>query len=288
MPDPIPEFAAIVPCHNEADRLGEQLDALCEQRWRGRWEIVVVDNNSTDGTGDVARRHPCAVPVRVVDASDGAGVAYARNAGVRASEAPTFAFCDGDDVVEPGWVAAMASALREHELVAGAVDARRINPAWLAAARSSDGHDRLPTLGSIPFARGNNCGMHRTVWERLNGYDEDFVGLEDVEFTLRARQIGIEPVFVADAVVNYRFRDDLGSVWRQGQYYGIGQPALETFAASLGLAGRGRFGGLKSWAWLVLHLPDLRHRAGRYGWVWVLANRIGVLRGAIKERTLYV
>ena len=43
-----------------------------------------------------------------------------------------------------------------------------------------------------------------------------------------------------------------------------------------------------SWGWLLVHLPGLRTRAGRLQWLWVLANRIGVLRGAARERTLHV
>ena len=44
------DLAVIIPARNEEDRLGAQLDALIAQEWPGQWEIVVVDNGSTDGT----------------------------------------------------------------------------------------------------------------------------------------------------------------------------------------------------------------------------------------------
>jgi GT2 family glycosyltransferase len=122
----------------------------------------------------------------------------------------------------------------------------------------------------------------------VGGFDEAFVGLEDVEFSLRLAARGIEPVLVPDAVVHYRFRAAAADVWRQGSFYGRGRPALARRARDLGLRAPARSEGLRSWAWLLVHLPGLRTRAGRLRWLWVLANRIGVLRGAVHERTLHV
>ena len=97
-----------------------------------------------------------------------------------------------------------------------------------------------------------------------------------------------EPVLVPEALVHYRFRASIGDVWRQGSFYGRGRPALAREARALGLPAPSRFEGLRSWGWLVVHLPSLRTRTGRLQWLWVLANRLGVLRGAVHERTVHV
>lgn len=279
-----PELAVIVPCHNVAATLGEALRALTGEPWDGTWEVIVVDNASTDATPDIARRFDPAM-VRVVTARTGRGVAYARNAGVRETSARSVAFCDGDDVVQPGWLAAIGTALREHELVSGVVDTAALNPPWLATSRPSDGNRRLPTFGTVPFARGNNCGVRRALWERAGGFHERFRGLEDIEFSLRLRAMGVAPALVPDAVVAYRFRHDVADVWRQGYFYGLGRPALRRLACELGVPAPPRFESVRSWAWLAINVHHLADRGGRYAWTWVLANRFGVLRGWVGEVT---
>lgn len=278
------DLSVIVPCHNEAETLPAQLDALTAQSWAGSWEIVVVDNASTDRTAEIASGYVGgAVRVRVMSADEGRGVSYARNAGVRASTSRAVAFCDGDDVVGAGWVSAMGTALCHHELVTGPVEASVLNDDWLATTRPLGNSAGLPFFGAIPFARGNNSGMVRSLWEQLGGYRENFEGLEDIEFSIRAASVGVSPTLVGEALVSYRYRPALAGVWRQGIFYGRGRPALAVLAETLGLEGPRRTAGLKSWAWLFARIPTLLTRSGRSGWVWVLANRIGVLRGAAER-----
>lgn len=280
-------LAVVIPCHNVEQTLAAQLDALVGQRWTRPWGIVVVDNRSTDSTVEVARRYGDQ-GVRVVTADDGRGVAYARNAGARAVRSDAVAFCDGDDVVGPGWVAAIGDGLFEADIVSGQLETNLLNPAWLADSRPMSRPGSLPTFGTVGFASGCNCGVRRGVLDELGGFDESFVGLEDIEFSLRARARGFDIRPVPDAVVSYRFRTAAGDVWRQGVFYGRGRPALIALAKELGLPGPGRFEGLRSWGWLVLNAHRATSRGGRFLWLWVLANRIGVLRGALARRSVFL
>lgn len=282
------ELSVIIPCHNEAETLPAQLESLQAQEWRGAWEIIVVDNRSTDETAAVAAMFADGpVPVRVVTATERAGIAYARNSGVRETDARSIAFCDGDDVVFPGWTAAIGSALEAEPLVTGTLDGELLNDPWLARTRPMGSSDSLPHFGAVPFARGNNTAMHRSLWEELDGYDEDFDGLEDIEFSVRAAGAGYIPTLVPEARVAYRFRSGLRATWRQGIYYGRGRPWISEQAERLGLAGPGRFDGLKSWAWLLARLPTVATRAGRHAWLFTLGVRCGVVRGAVKARRLF-
>ena len=283
------DLSVIIPCHNEAETLPAQLDSLLQQEWDGSWDIIVVDNRSTDATAAIAARYAGGrVPVRVVSATARAGIAYARNSGVRETDARSVAFCDGDDVVFPGWTAAIGDALNAEPLVTGTLDGERLNDAWLAKTRPMGSRHSLPRFGQIPFARGNTTAMHRSLWEELEGYDEDFDGLEDIEFSVRAAGAGYAPALVPEARVAYRFRAGLRATWRQGVYYGRGRPWIAQQAQARGLPGPGRFDGLKSWAWLVTRIPTLTTRAGRHAWLFTLAVRCGVLRGAIKARRIFI
>jgi len=230
------DLAVVIPAHNADGTLGEQLDALTAQTWAGTWCIVVVDNRSTDGTRALAESYRTR-GVRVVDATFRAGPSYARNAGVEAVMARAYAFCDGDDVVHPGWVAAMGNALRSASIVSGPIETTSLNPPWLARTRPMPRDGSLPTFGSIGFLSGCNVGMTREAFDQLGGFDEEFIGNEDIEISLRALSHGFRIDFEPGAVVAYRLRDDISAVWRQGVYYGRGRPTLQRRARRIGLAG---------------------------------------------------
>ena len=76
----------VVPAYNAAATLGDQLDALAAQRFEGDWELVVVDNGSSDGTAELARQHRWRFPAfTLVDGGSQRGHSAPRNAGARAA-----------------------------------------------------------------------------------------------------------------------------------------------------------------------------------------------------------
>jgi len=130
------ELSVIVPARNAAATLADPLDALLAQEWDRPFEVVVVDNGSSDGTSAVVTEYRGRDPrVRPVDASEDVGVAYCRNTGIAAARGDGVLICDADDVVAPGWVGAMGEALRDHEFVTGRIDVHLLNPEWLAGTR---------------------------------------------------------------------------------------------------------------------------------------------------------
>jgi glycosyltransferase involved in cell wall biosynthesis len=283
------ELSVIIPCHNEAATLPHQLDALARQSWDGTWEVIVVDNASTDDTADTARAHVgLSGRLRVVDARASKGVPYARRAGVEASSARSVAFCDGDDIVEEGWLAALGTALRDQPIVTGETNVDVINPPGLARSRGTRKPGAPPLFAGVVFTRGNNHGMWRSVWDELDGFDENFRGLEDVEFGLRAHAAGYRVHFEPAAIVHYRYRDEWRALWRQAKFYGGSVPRLARRAEELGLTPPRRLAGWRSWAWLVINTPLLVRRSIRPRWVWTLGTRLGVLRGAIAARRLQI
>lgn len=282
----------IIPARNEARTITEQLDALDAQEWDGTWEVVVVDNGSTDQTATIvdayARDHP---RVRLVSAHARAGLNYARNAGIEASRGVAFALCDADDVVAAGWLAAMGGALRDHDLVTGPLELDRLNPKWLADSRGRGDERGLPTFhGIFPTVHGNNMAMRRDPWERLGRFDEDvrLIGSDDVELSMRAWLAGVPVHFAEGAVVHYRYRPEPAALWRQGRSYGRSRPLVARRLRAAGLACPGPFAGWRSWVWLLVHLPGLRNREGRAAWVWVAGNRLGQVEGSIRYRALFV
>src|ERR1700729_4261011 len=109
--NPPVHVSVVIPCYNAAHLVGRQLEALQRQDVTFRWEIVVADNGSSDGSATVASAYWTeALPVTVCDASDLQGVNHARNVGVGNSSGEFILLCDADDQVAEGWLAAMSEA----------------------------------------------------------------------------------------------------------------------------------------------------------------------------------
>lgn len=284
------DLTVVIPAHNVADTLAEQLDALLAQRWSGEWEILVVNNRSTDGTAALVEEYAAKHPrVRMVAAADKAGLCYSRATGIANAASDNVAICDGDDIVGPRWVRAMGEALRDHRVVTGPVETDLLNPSWLLEARGKLEMDRCRTWYDLfPVVGGGNLGIRKDVFAEVGLFDERFTGSEDHEFSLRLWQHGESIYFEPDALLHYRYRASARALWRQGNTYGRTRPLLRRSVAAAGFAPPPRLAGWRSWAWLVSHLAGLRTEQGRTNWMWVAGNRVGQLRGSIKARTLFL
>ena len=279
------DLSIIIPCHNEAATLPYQLDGLAGQVWDGDWEVIVVDNASTDGTAHIARSHGgLGSRLRVVEANQRRGVSYTRRMGVEASTARSVAFCDGDDVVGDAWVAVIGDSLRTHSLVTGEILVDRLNDPGFAMSRGRRRVGEPPMHAGVVFLRGNNGAMWRTVWDRLGGFDESFVGLEDIELSLRAASIGLTVHFAPAAIVHYRYRSTLKGLWKQGLFYGRSYPKLRVTAQRLGLATQPQGRAWKSWLWLAVNAPALVRAERRPRWVWTAACRVGAVQAGLRRR----
>ena len=189
--------SVIVPAWNAAATLGRTLHALGAQQLDGPFEVVVVDNGSTDGTRAVAE----AAGVRVVTREHGLA-GEARNDGVAAATGQVLAFTDADCFPEPGWLAAGLRALGGADLVQGMV---RPDP----SARMAPFDRSLWVSAHDGLFQTANMFMPLELFERVGGFEElhdDAEGRafgEDVWLGWRAVRAGARATFAADAIVNH-------------------------------------------------------------------------------------
>ena len=278
-----PRCSVVMPCYNVADTLPDQLDRLVPQLDAADAELILVDNNSSDATLDLVRLASEDNDLIVVaSATEGQGVAYARNAGVRLARSDRFLFCDADDVVADTWVEQMSTGLDDHPVTTGSLDVETLNDAALVASR---GPARRPMFYNLfPVAAGGNMGVRRSAWETIGPLDEQLPSLEDMEWSLRASLHGCEIAWLPDASISYRYRTDASALWSQGFAYGRSRPAIaRRLFEEIGKR-PALFEGLRSWAWLIVHLPDLRSAERRGPLAWVAGNRLGQLRGSLDAR----
>lgn len=223
-------LSVVIAAYNAEGTLGTQLAALVGQAPELAWEVVVADNRSTDSTIAVANSFADRLDLRVVPAPEKPNAAHARNVAVATSQAPWIAFVDADDMVAPGWVEAMVRGLQEHQFVAGRLDAERLNTPAVFRSRPVPQSQELqwwPVGPPLPHAGGGNLGIHRAVYEAVGGFDEDLVGLQDVDFCWRVQLTGVPLHFLPDATLHVGLRSSFRSMWRQGWNYGAAQTEIE-------------------------------------------------------------
>jgi len=287
-----PVVSVVLPCRDAEATLAAQLEALARQRLDEPWELLLVDNGSTDGTVAVAEGFAGRLPLRVVDASTRPGQAFALNAGVRAARAERVLFCDADDEVADGWLAALAGALAGHELVAGRHDVEALNPRHLRASREPAFAGGLPTLAFppyLPHATSSALGIRRALHEELGGFDETMPVLFDTDLSVRAQLAGHVIHEVPEAVVRYRYRDTLGGTFRQARSYAAAMALLQRRYVPGGAHVPGRRTWLvEGWKPVLRALPRAGSRAGRARLAWLVGWQAGRYAGSVRYRVLAV
>lgn len=279
------QLSVVIPCRNMGATIGAQLEALASQSWSDPWDIVVSDNGSTDDSVRVVERYATRFPhLRLVDSSDRRGASHARNVGARATTAPLLVFCDADDEVGPGWVAAMGNALATHDFVACRVDVRKLNKEWVRHPQEY-GLQALWCPPYLPVAGGCGLGVRRALHEAVAGFDESLLVHQDTDYCVRVQRQGAALVFVEDAVVHYRTRGGTGWTFRQARKWA-------EHSVLIYKRHRGDQRMPQPWRRYLVHWTRLHRRLGsetraekfyeaigRAGW------QLGLLLGALKYRT---
>ena len=199
-------ISVIVAVRNGMPWLEEQLQALAEQQCNEPWEVVVADNGSTDESRLVVEEWANrAHMIRLIDASKVRGPGAARNAGVRKAQGELLAFCDADDVVQPGWLAGHVLALAEAEVAAGVFDVWSLNgrvppspPTPVIIP------DAMSQFGFLPAGGSGNLALRRHAFEDVGGFAEEMMTGEDIDLCWRLQLRGHRYVVNADAVVARR------------------------------------------------------------------------------------
>jgi glycosyltransferase involved in cell wall biosynthesis len=286
----LPSVSIIIPVYNAGTTIDAQLASLVTQSYGGPWEIIAADNGSHDDS--VARVRAWTdrfvdrnATLEVVDASATPGAGSARNAGARQATGDLLLFCDADDTMGDGWLAAMVEALGRYDLVGGAVETALLNPPprsyWGAPVPDGEhwGEGESPS-----YCIGSNFGLRRAVFEAIGGWSEDYPkGGDDQDICRKAILAGFRQGFAPEAVVHRRHRSTLRALARQ--HYGYGWAAVQLHGKFRGhWPGRSLADAVRAWLRLVKHVPDVLRAETRGAWVSDAALQAGRLAGCVHHR----
>jgi len=280
------KLSVVIPCFNAANTIAVQLEALANQQWSEPWEVIVSDNGSTDETLAIVEQYQDKIPnLRIVNSSDRRGAAHARNVGAMAAASEALAFCDTDDEVAPGWVAAMGEALSKYDFVAGRREYEKLNEPWTLGIFLPTQVDGLKKSSYLPHASSFNLGVKRLIHEVIGGFDESMLRLQDADYCWRIQLAGTELHFVPDAVVHYRLRHTLADLFFQSCKRGEYDVLLYKKFRPLGMPEQPWKKDAKAWLRLLRHFPEVfSKKKDRAKWMHAFGWTIGRFQGRIKYR----
>ena len=221
-----PRISVVVCTYNGSRTLRECLAGLRDLDYPD-YEVIVIDDGSTDGSAAIARQFPC----RLVS-TENRGLSRARNSGLELATGSIVAYIDDDAYPDPHWLRHLATAFR-HSTHAGMGGPNLPPPGdgWIAECVASAPGNPVHILVSDHEAEhvpGCNMAFRKAALEAIGGFDPQFrVAGDDVDLCWRLTDAGFTLGFSPAAVVWHHRRNSLRAFWRQQRGYGRAEGMLQ-------------------------------------------------------------
>ena len=212
-------FSIIIPACNEEKLIGQCLESIAQQTPPApAFEVLVVDNGSTDSTVKVAAEYSSHFPVEIL-IRPGIRISELRNHGAAQSSGAYMAFLDADCTVPSDWLAAASIefAANPDRVLGGHC---RVPPemGWLSVWYDRTSLNRRLV---VPYIPGAGLLIERSRFFRIGGFDPSIQTAEDCEFCARAHRVGIPSVAIASlAVTHHGWPQTLRVFYRKNRWHG--------------------------------------------------------------------
>ena len=220
-----PKISVVLCTYNGSATLEESLIHLGKLKYPD-YEVIVVNDGSTDRCGEIARKYP----VRLIE-TENHGLSSARNTGWQAATGEIVAYIDDDAYPDEHWLDYLALTFTKTGFAAvGGPNLSPIEDGWKAQciARAPGGPTHVllsdRTAEHIP---GCNMAFKRDLLEKLGGFDHQFrVAGDDVDICWRVLDLGEKIGFSPAALVWHHRRPSIAKFWKQQKFYGRAEALL--------------------------------------------------------------
>jgi glycosyltransferase involved in cell wall biosynthesis len=212
--------SVIIPALNEEEMIGKCLDCLEQSEFpRSSFEVIVVDNGSTDRTMEIGRSYSPRLNIMVVQKA-GVNISALRNLGAAEAKGEILAFLDADCMVPRNWLRNAAQQLRSKDagIVGGSISIPH-DSRWVARAWYGVGY--APKSGEVSYVPSGNLLVRRSRFLQVGGFNENLKTCEDFDLCVRARVAGLPIRAVAEmAVVHLRTQQTISAFYRRERWHG--------------------------------------------------------------------
>jgi glycosyltransferase involved in cell wall biosynthesis len=297
------QISAIICTYNRDTYLGAAIDSLLAQDFTGNFEVVVVDNGSSDRTREVVAQRETDPRLKYVFEPT-IGLSVARNTGAKFAQAEILAYLDDDAVASPQWLQVLYRAYQDNPKIAIAGGKVTLlwppntqPPPWLSTGLAGnlgayDLGDEIHYIqqpGLTP--RGLNYSICRSFLTSIGGFDphlgrvgKNLLSNEELQMTEFALQRGWQVVYLPQALVAHNVAPErLKPSWflNRGWWQGISECYREQLAGKAGIRQIGR-GSEKFIRGLYKSLQNITNPAERFDKLVYAYGQIGYLNAAIQ------
>lgn len=179
------KVSVIIPAKNEESNIRYCLHALKTLNFpRDQYEVIVIDNGSSDETVPIVRNYGYSVYVKPDLSLSGL-----RNFGASVASGSVFAFLDADCVPDKEWLNNMAAALDNPEIgCTGSTPKASISGTWVERVWSSF-RTRRKSRRYVPWINSSNFIIRRELFVKVGGFNENVMTCEDVDICMRVNKI---------------------------------------------------------------------------------------------------
>jgi GT2 family glycosyltransferase len=252
-------ISIIVPNYNGRITIGKCLDAIFATEGESR-EVIVIDDQSQDGSSDIIKRYPCTL----IQLEKHAGASAARNAGALNSKGDVLFFIDADCLMQEDTLSILRQRLSgqpKEVIIGGTYTPVPYDPGFFSRFQSAFVNYFETKNSSNPdYLATHALAIRAETFKMIGGFTENFLPiLEDVEFCHRLRRAGcrlvIEPDLQVQHIFNHSFPRSLGNAVKKTRYWVVYSLENRDLFSDSGTASREI--KLTGVAWLVTFLDAL-------------------------------
>jgi cellulose synthase/poly-beta-1,6-N-acetylglucosamine synthase-like glycosyltransferase len=193
----------VVPAYNSQKTISDCINALLDQNFpKNRYEIIIVDDGSTDKTPQIVKTFPVRLTLQ-----KRAGPSAARNLGTKIAKGEIVAFTDSDCVPRPDWLSKLVNDFSNPSVagVGGTYETKNTcsRLARIIGYEIACRHRSMPKF--VDFLGSFNCAYRKEVLEKVGGFDTSYLAAsgEDNDLSYRVHELGLGLVFNTNAVVGH-------------------------------------------------------------------------------------
>lgn len=185
--------SVVIPAYNEEELIGKCLDSLVAQKTTEQFEVVLVDNNSTDNTSKIAEGYQGKLNLRIIlEKEKGRGIA--RFVGFQQARGDIILSTDADTVVPPDWIEKVIHHLKSSQAVAVAGPCKIADCNWftnLVFNFIQPASMRIHKLfRGFYWMSGFNFGVYKDIYDKSGGFNRGLNVQEDVEIAVKVKKLG--------------------------------------------------------------------------------------------------
>jgi len=301
MLDDNPAISIVIPCFNEAENIGKCIDSIRRQQYNGEFEIIAVDNGSTDDTAKIIKNKGI-----ILKYAERKGPAPAKNEGIKKAKGNIIAFIDGDCIATKDWLKNIVSGFENSDVgcVAGSIKAMEDdNLSPLERFLIKKGHlSQAQHIENsfLPFAATANAAYRKEVFDKIGLFDQELLIGEDADLSWRMQLFtNYKLRYVPDAAVFHPYESRPNELFRQKRRHAYGSVMLykkykkyrqeeekslkQIYWEYMSIARR----------WVKLLIYKLQRNTGtcainEYQLILETAQKVGLIQGSLRHRVWYV